>query len=32
MGTWRFSASGHWRITFIIIDADIVDLNLGDYH
>jgi proteic killer suppression protein len=32
MGTWSFSVSGNWRITFIIIDADIVDLNLGDYH
>jgi len=31
-GTWSFSVSGNWRITFVIEDGDIIDLNLEDYH
>jgi proteic killer suppression protein len=31
-GTWSFSVSGNWRITFVIEDGDIIDLNLKDYH
>lgn len=31
-GTWSVSASGNWRITFTLQDAEICDLNLEDYH
>ena len=31
-GTWSFSVSGNWRITFVIEDGDIADLDLEDYH
>ena len=31
-GTWSISVSGNWRITFGIIDGEITDLNLEDYH
>ncbi len=31
-GTWSFSVSGNWRLTFRILDGEIVDLDLEDYH
>jgi len=31
-GTWSISVSGNWRITFGIVDGEITDLNLEDYH
>ena len=31
-GTWSISVSGNWRITFDLIDGEICDLNLEDYH
>jgi proteic killer suppression protein len=31
-GTWSISVSGNWRITFLIVDGEIVDLDLEDYH
>lgn len=32
MGTWSISVSGNWRITFILVAGEIMDLNLEDYH
>ncbi len=31
-GTWSISVSGNRRITFNLVDHDIHDLNLEDYH
>ena len=31
-GTWSVSVSGNWRITFILDNGEIRDLNLEDYH
>ncbi len=31
-GTWSISASGNWRITFVLADGEICDLDLEDYH
>jgi proteic killer suppression protein len=31
-GTWSISVSGNWRVTFSLIDEDVHDLNLEDYH
>lgn len=31
-GTWSISASGNWRITFLIRDGEITDVDLEDYH
>ncbi len=31
-GTWSISVSGNWRLTFGLIDDDIHNLNLEDYH
>ena len=31
-GTWSISVSGNWRITFILDNGEIRDLNLEDYH
>ena len=31
-GTWSISVSGNWRITFAVVDGEIVDLNMEDYH
>lgn len=31
-GTWSFSVSGNWRITFDLEDGEIRNLNLEDYH
>jgi toxin HigB-1 len=30
--TWSISVSGNWRVTFSLIDEDVHDLNLEDYH
>ena len=30
--TWSFSVSGNWRITFELVDGDIANLDLEDYH
>ena len=31
-GIWSISVSGNWRITFRVVDDEIHDLNLEDYH
>ena len=31
-GTWSISVSGNWRITFDIVDGEISNLDLEDYH
>jgi toxin HigB-1 len=31
-GTWSLSVSGNWRITFDIVDGEIANLDLEDYH
>lgn len=31
-GTWSISVSGNWRITFHVIEGEIHDLDLEDYH
>jgi proteic killer suppression protein len=31
-GTWSISVSGNWRITFDVIDDEIWNLNVEDYH
>jgi proteic killer suppression protein len=31
-GTWSFSVSGNWRITFELEEGEIVNLDLEDYH
>jgi toxin HigB-1 len=31
-GTWSISVSGNWRITFALLEDEITDLNLEDYH
>jgi proteic killer suppression protein len=31
-GTWSISVSGNWRITFALVNGEIADLNLEDYH
>jgi proteic killer suppression protein len=31
-GTWSLSASGNWRITFVLDAGMIRDLDLEDYH
>lgn len=31
-GTWSISVSGNWRITFKVVDDEITDLDLEDYH
>lgn len=31
-GVWSISVTGNWRLTFIIVDGDITDLDLEDYH
>jgi toxin HigB-1 len=31
-GTWSISASGNWRITFVLEQGEICDLDLEDYH
>jgi proteic killer suppression protein len=31
-GTHGVKVSGNWRVTFKIIDGDVVDVNYEDYH
>ena len=31
-GTYAAKVSGNWRVTFKIIDGDILDVNYEDYH
>jgi proteic killer suppression protein len=31
-GTWSISVSGNWRITFDLVEDDVHNLNLEDYH
>ncbi|NGO50378.1 type II toxin-antitoxin system RelE/ParE family toxin [Allomesorhizobium camelthorni] len=31
-GTWSISVSGNWRITFDLDGAEIVNLDIEDYH
>ncbi len=31
-GTWSISVSGNWRITFMIVQGKIANLDLEDYH
>jgi proteic killer suppression protein len=31
-GTWSISTSGNWRITFDLVDGEICNLDLEDYH
>ncbi len=31
-GVWSISVTGNWRLTFQIVDGDIADLDLEDYH
>jgi proteic killer suppression protein len=31
-GTWSFSVSGNWRITFALEEGAIINLDLEDYH
>jgi len=31
-GTHAVNVSGNWRVTFKIIDGDVVDVNYEDYH
>lgn len=31
-GTYAVKVSGNWRVTFKIIDGDILDVNYEDYH
>ena len=31
-GTYAVKVSGNWRVTFKIIDGDVVDVNYEDYH
>jgi proteic killer suppression protein len=31
-GTWSLSVSGNWRITFDLVDGEICNLDLEDYH
>lgn len=30
--TWSISASGNWRITFNLVNGEICNLDLEDYH
>jgi toxin HigB-1 len=32
VGTWSLSVSGNWRITFDLVDGEIRNLDLEDYH
>ena len=31
-GTYAVKVSGNWRVTFRLIDGDILDVNYEDYH
>ena len=30
--TWSLSVNKNWRITFSVVDGDVVDVDLEDYH
>lgn len=32
VGIWSISASGNWRITFDLVNGEICNLDLEDYH
>lgn len=31
-GTWSIRVTGNWRITFVLQDGDVFDVDLEDYH
>lgn len=31
-GTWSISVSGNWRLTFVVEENEICNLDLEDYH
>ena len=31
-GTWSVKVSGNWRVTFILVGKNAVDVNYEDYH
>jgi len=31
-GTYAIKVSGNWRVTFKVIDGDVLDVNYADYH
>lgn len=31
-GTWSLSVSGNWRLTFDVVDGEVTNLDLEDYH
>ena len=31
-GTYAVNVSGNWRVTFKLVDGDILDVNYEDYH
>jgi plasmid maintenance system killer protein len=31
-GVWSIAISGNWRIVFRLVDADVFDVDLMDYH
>jgi proteic killer suppression protein len=31
-GTYAVTASGNWRVTFEIMDGDVIDVDYEDYH
>ncbi len=31
-GTWSLSVSGNWRLTFDVVDGEVFNLDLEDYH
>ena len=31
-GVWSISVSGNWRLTFIVANGEILELDLEDYH
>jgi len=31
-GTWSLSVSGNWRLTFDVVDGEVCNLDLEDYH
>jgi len=31
-GTWSLRVTGNWRLTFLVKDVDLVEVNYEDYH
>jgi toxin HigB-1 len=31
-GTWSVWVNGNWRVTFKLVDADVMNINYEDYH